>query len=86
MASDIFEQLAETKVPPVPIDALERGFNDRLNHRITVQQVLDLALRGLPYAALHMTRGMLAVLHYTLFGRFLERKQDGRRGNAREEN
>ena len=78
MASDILEQLADTKVPPPPVDTLERGFNDRLNHRLVVQQLLDLALRGLPYAAWHLIRGMLQVVYFSFAGRFVERKADSK--------
>ena len=76
MATDIFEKLADTEVPPAPVDELQRGFSERLNHRLLVQQLLDLALRGLPFAAWHMTRGMLATLYFTIAGRFVRPKSD----------
>jgi hypothetical protein len=72
MASDILEQLAEAEVPPAPVDKLEQGFNERLNNRLVVQHLLDFVFRGLPFAAWHMTRGMLAVVYFTIAGRFIE--------------
>jgi hypothetical protein len=76
MASDIFEQLADTEVPPAPVETLEQGFNERLNNRLVVQHLVDLALRGVPFVAWHMLRGMLAVLFYTVAGKFFESKSD----------
>ena len=70
MATDILEQLADTEVPPAPVEKLQKGFADRLNSRLLVQQLLDLMIRGVPYAAWHMTRGMIGVLYYTIAGRF----------------
>jgi hypothetical protein len=76
MATDILEQLADKEVPPTPVEQLQRGFSDRLNKRLLVQQLLDLALRGLPYAAWHMVCGMIGVLYYTVVGRFAKSKGD----------
>ena len=82
MASDIFDELAETKVPPTPVDTLEQGFNDRLNNRLVIQHIVDFAFRCLPYTAWHMGRGMLATVFYTIAGRFLETKRGGDSNNS----
>ena len=76
MATDIFEQLAETEVPPAPVDALDKGFNRRLNNRLLGNHLLDFALRCLPYTAWHMTRAMIAVVWYTISGKFINAKDD----------
>jgi hypothetical protein len=74
MATDILEQLADTKVPPAPVEQLQKGFSERLNSRLLVQQLLDLMIRGVPYAAWHMLCGMIGVLYYTVVGRFAQPK------------
>ena len=76
MATDILEQLADTEVPPAPVEQLQQGFSDRLNSRLVVQQLLDLMIRGVPYAAWHMTFGMVGVLYYTVVGRFVQREDN----------
>jgi len=86
MGIDILEQLADTEVPPAPVEQLQQGFSERLNNRLLVQQLLDLLLRGVPYAAWHMTRGMISVLYFTIVGRFVPPKIMEDRNDCAEEN
>ena len=86
MATDILEQLADTEVPPAPVEQLQKGFSKRLNSRLLVQQLLDLMIRGVPYAAWHMIHGMIGVLYYTVVGRFAQpanKDTDDRKDDAK---
>ena len=69
MATDFFEQLAETKVPPAPVDLPEQ-VHRRLNSSLLTLQMLDLLLRGLGYAMFEFGRALVGVITYSLLGRF----------------
>ncbi len=49
MKGDVLEQLADTVIPPVPPE-FDRSVHDRLNTVLIVEHLLDLLLRGMPYA------------------------------------
>lgn len=68
MPPDILDQLGETPVPPPPkqFDSL---VHERLNRRLTVGHVADLAFNGFPYAALHFGRALLGLIALTTTGR-----------------
>lgn len=73
MATDLFEQLAETKVPPIP-EALDQNIHQRLNLRLLVAHLMDLFLHGMPMVCFHFGRAVLGVIRFSLLGRFDEKR------------
>ncbi len=76
MATDLLEQLGKAEIPPVP-EALDRQVHQRLNYVLLVLHVLDFMLRAVPFAVLHLGRGLLGLVRYTLTSRF-ESRRDSR--------
>ncbi len=70
MARDIFEQLADWQVPPPP-EKLDDQVHERVNRQLVILHMVDLALRGLPWAMWHFGRAMLAALVLTVTGKWL---------------
>lgn len=79
MASDLFDQLAESDVPPAP-PQLERGVHQRLNKALLFQHLWDLVLCGVPYLIGQVAPAWVAAVKYTISGRYPKRpggnKQD----------
>jgi hypothetical protein len=69
MATDLFEQLATTEVPPPP-ERFDRELHDRVNRSLVTQQVVDLLLKGAPFACLHFAGALLGLLTLTYTGRY----------------
>ncbi len=69
MSRDFLEQLAELNVPAPPVE-FDRQFHQRLNHALLLQQTLDLVVRAMPWAMLHLARALAGAIDYTLTGRF----------------
>lgn len=69
MPTDFLEQLAEMEVPELP-EHFDRQLHQRVNRSLLAQQLVDLAVRGLPWAVLQLARALLGVLVYTTTGRF----------------
>jgi hypothetical protein len=69
MSRDFLEQLAELDVPAPPAE-FDRQFHRRLNHALLLQQTLDLVVRAMPWAMLHLARALAGAIDYTLTGRF----------------
>ena len=69
MADDVFDELEKVDVPPVPED-FARQIHHRLNTRLLTVHLLDLALRGLPYALFHFVRALTSLVVYSLVGRY----------------
>jgi len=69
MAKSMLESLAAREVPPVPAD-LNRQVHERLNRALLASHLLDLALDGLPYLAIHFCRSIVDFLKFTFRGRF----------------
>ena len=69
MANDLFEQLAESPIPPPPVE-LDALVHARLNKRLLAGQLTDLALRGLPYAMLQFGQAVTALLRFTATGQY----------------
>ncbi len=78
MASDLFERLADVPVPPAP-STLERAVHERINQRLLIGQLLDLATRGFGFAMLHLARAFAELLRLTVTGKFESETQDGNR-------
>ena len=69
METDFLDRLAEHEVPPLP-ESFERQVHERVNHALVVLHVLDLAVRGLPWAMLCFGRAVIGLVMMTLSGRF----------------
>lgn len=67
MANNLFDQLAEVEVPSPP-ENFETQVHDRLNGRLLLGQLMDLAVRGLPFVFLHMTQAIFSAIRFTLTG------------------
>lgn len=72
MNMDLFEQLAEVRVPPPPKN-LERRVHRRLNRWIVTLHFAEFVLRTVPYAAGHFLRGVAGWLRFTLEGKHSEK-------------
>lgn len=71
MATDLFEQLAECEVPPVP-ERLERDVHEQVNKDLLAGQLIDFALRTFAFAAWHLLTALAHWFVLTLTGRPLE--------------
>jgi hypothetical protein len=69
MSIDLFEQLAEQEVPPVPQN-LSGGVHRRLNRALVTLHLVEFTLCVLPYCALHFSRAVIGFLVQTVSGRF----------------
>ena len=77
MAQDIFEQLADWDVPPPP-DKFDQQLHERVNKSLLVVQLVDLAVRAMPWAMLHFGRAVVGLLLLTLRGHFVSDSPDQR--------
>lgn len=71
MATDLFEALAESKVPSVP-EQLDQKIHQRINTRLVAMHFVDLALRGFPLAILFFGQAVVGLIKYSVLGRFDE--------------
>ncbi|MCA9246891.1 MAG: hypothetical protein KDA42_07235 [Planctomycetales bacterium] len=69
MSSDLFEQLAEIDVPPIP-DHLDQPVHDQVNRWLLVVQLGEFVLRCLPLAAWTFCRAVFCFVLFTLTGIF----------------
>jgi hypothetical protein len=67
MASNLLEQLAEIEVPTLPAE-FDRKVHRRLNHRLLLSHLADLAVRGLPFAFLHFLQALVGLVTFSLTG------------------
>jgi len=69
MKFDIFEQLAEHDVPPVPVD-FDRQIHHRVNDSLLGVHVLEFVFQVIPYAVMHFGQAVIGLLAVTLSGGF----------------
>jgi hypothetical protein len=69
MATDLFEQLATSDVPPAP-ETLDRDVHQRLNKALVWVQIGEFVVRGAWHACGYFCEAMLGALIFTLSGRF----------------
>lgn len=74
MSTDLFDRLAETHVPPVP-EQLDRAVHERLNRALVVGQILDFAIRAIPYACAHFAKAIGGWIVFTVSGSFPKQPQ-----------
>ena len=65
----LLDDLSKSEVPPPP-DQFSRQLHERLNRTLVVMHFVDLILRGIPWATIKFMRPALALLKYTVSGRF----------------
>jgi len=76
MSDDLFELLAETPVPPVPL-ALSQGVHRRLNRALVVLHLVEFVVCVLPYGLLHFARGVVGCVMLTVSGRYPDDRPSG---------
>ncbi len=64
---DLFDQLAETSVPPPPVE-LDREGHERVNRALVVGHVAEFALVAMPNAAWHLARAVVSLVALTFTG------------------
>ena len=69
MAKNILEQLGEVSVPPPPAN-LNDDVHQQLNSQLLMSQVWEFAICVLPVSCVLFARGLVALLMFTLTGRF----------------
>ena len=65
----LLDSLAEHDVPPVP-DEFSEQIHQRLNRALLATHLIDLAVGGVPYLAMHFLRGVGHLITATVTGRF----------------
>jgi hypothetical protein len=78
MASNLFDRLAESDVPPPPA-RFDKQLHDRVNRTLVRTQLVDLILCGLPWAFLQFARAVVGLIGFTLTGRFETNSKNKRR-------
>jgi hypothetical protein len=69
MGTDFLERLAEQEIPPLP-ESFEQRVHERVNYSLVMLHVLDLAVRGMPWAMLQFGRAVVGLVMMSLSGRF----------------
>lgn len=65
----LLQQLSALPAPPAPAARqFDRVLHERINKRLLVGQMLDLGLRALPYAALHLGLAVVGAIQLTITG------------------
>ncbi len=72
MSQSIFDQLGEQRVPERPPE-LRRRFHERLNVQLTVAQLVEFAVRVLPFAFFHFFNSLCGAVIFSFTGRYPER-------------
>ena len=70
MSMDLFQQLSESDVPPVP-EELDQAVHAEVNRWLLLMHLSEMLLRGLPFAAWNLGRAVLSFFCFTLSGTFL---------------
>lgn len=75
MATDLWQQLASDEVPPPPVE-FDHQLHERVNKSLVSLQVVDLAVRAMPWAMMHFARAVLGALVFTISGRYPDRAEE----------
>jgi hypothetical protein len=78
MATNLFERLADLEVPPPPIQ-FGKQLHERVNRSLVASQMVDLAVKGLPWALLHFARALVGLIALTVTGRYETSNKHARR-------
>ena len=69
MPQNLLEQLGKQDVPAPPT-RLRRNVQERMNATLVMLQIVDLALRGLPFALFHFAQAVGGMVLLTLTGNY----------------
>ena len=75
MSFDIFEQLAQHDVPPMPTD-FDRQVHHRVNDSLLGVHVTEFVFQVMPYALLHFAQAVMGLAMLTLSGGFPQDRGD----------
>jgi hypothetical protein len=73
--NDFLEQLADVEVREPPPE-FNRQLHQRVNRSLLAQHLLELVTGGLPWALLHFLRGVMAVVAFSLSGKFDDERRE----------
>ena len=73
MSNDFLEQLAQLDVPAPPSE-FDQQLHQRVNQSLMVQQIIDLMVRGMPWAMLHLARALAGLGMFSMTGRYPEER------------
>lgn len=74
----LLEQLGQQEIPRPPRQ-LRQAVRERVNTSLVLVQLLDLALRGLPYALLQFAKAVAGALLFTASGQYQPKPRDDAR-------
>jgi hypothetical protein len=69
MSGDLFSDLADEEVPPLPTDLMPE-LHERLNYVLLYSHLLDFALGALPFAVTHFSKALGGLIFHCLLGEF----------------
>jgi hypothetical protein len=69
MATNLLERLADLEVPPPPAQ-FDTQLHDRVNRSLVRAQIVDLMVRGFPWAMVHFARAVVGLIGFTVTGRY----------------
>ena len=69
MAQDLFEQLADIEVPPLP-ENFDHGVHQRVNRILLAAHLVELAVKACTWTCVHFAVALGELVIFTLSGRF----------------
>ena len=75
MATDLWQQLATEEVPPPPVE-FDHQLHQRVNKSLVSLQLIDLAVRAMPWAIMQFARAVLGAIAFTIAGRYPDRPEE----------
>jgi hypothetical protein len=78
MASDVFEQLADVKVPPPPSE-FDAQLHDKVNRGLVITQFFELFVTALPWALIQFSRAFIGLVAFSVTGRYEPKSKERRR-------
>ncbi len=78
MSFNLLDQLSRQDIPEPP-PKLRQSVRSQMNSTLVLLQVLDLLLRGMPFALLHFAKAVAGLLLFTLTGTYEPRTRDDAR-------
>jgi hypothetical protein len=75
MATDLFDQLSETEVPPPPVE-FDQRLHGRLNSTLVFSHVVELMVKAIPFALLHFFQAVGGLLMMSATGRYEVKSKD----------
>ena len=78
LAEELTEELKQLSLPDERTK-FDKQLHERVNRSLVVSHLLDLAVKGLPWALLHFARAFVGCIAFTLTGRYESNTKNGRR-------